>query len=74
MDKYKIYMVKGLNDNIDNIISYQELPYVVTTSIIPFGDVLVYDGLLSSINVKMSIGFDDVVDKEYDQKMKYYHL
>ena len=74
MDKDKIYMVKGLNDNIDNIISYQELPYVVTTSIIPFGDVLVYDGLLSSINVKMSIGFDDVVDKEYDQKMKCYHL
>ena len=74
MNKDKIYMVKGLNDNIDNIIPYQELPYVVTTSIIPFGDVLVYDGLLSSINVKMSIGFDDVVDKEYDQKMKYYHL
>lgn len=74
MEKDKVYMVKGLNDNIDNIISYKDLPYVVVTSVIPFKNVLTYDGMLLGMGVKMGNSFDDIVEKEYDNMMKYYHL
>ena len=74
MERDKVYMVKGLNDNIDNIISYKDLPYVAVTSIIPFKNVLTYDGILLGIGVKMGNSFYDTVAKEYDNMMKYYHL
>lgn len=74
MERDKVYMVKGLNDNIDNIISYKDLPYVAVTSIIPFKNVLTYDGILLGIGVKMGNSFYDMVAKEYDNMMKYYHL
>ncbi len=74
MEKDKIYMVKGLNDNIDNIIPYKELPYITITSIIPFKGNLVYDGMLLGIDIKMGNEFDEIIEKEYDSLMKYYHL
>lgn len=74
MERDKVHMVKGLNDNIDNIISYKDLPYVTVTSIIPFKNVLTYDGILLGIGVKMGNSFYDMVAKEYDNMMKYYHL
>lgn len=74
MERDKVYMVKGLNDNIDNIISYKDLPYAAVTSIIPFKNVLTYDGMLLGIGVKMGNSFYDMVAKEYDNMMKYYHL
>lgn len=74
MNKDKTYMIKGLNDNIDNIIYYQDLPQPVMTSIIPFKNVLVYDGLLMELGMKMGSGFEKVIDEEYSKSMKYYHL
>ncbi len=74
MTRDKTYMVKGLNDNIDNIISYQKLPYTVRTSIIPFQDVLVYDGLLLEIGIRMGNDFEKIIDGEYKRAIKYYHL
>ena len=74
MEKDKIYMVKGLNDNIDHIIPYDELPHVVITSVIPFKGNLVYDGMLLGMPIKMGYDVDEMVDKEYDSRMKYYHL
>ena len=74
MEKDKIYMVKGLNDNIDNIISYKELPCVVVTSVIPFKNVLTYDGMFLGMDIKLGISFEDIVEKEYNNMMKYYHL
>lgn len=70
----KIYMVKGLNDNIDNVISYKDLPHIATTSIIPFKGVLTYDGMLLSMGIKMGNNFDKVIEEEYKNSMKYYHL
>ena len=74
MEKDKVYMVKGLNDNIDNIISYDKLPHVAITSVIPFKGNLVYDGMLLGMGVKMGNEFDEMVEREYDSMMKYYHL
>ena len=67
-------MVKGLNDNIDNVIPNDELPYVVNTSLIPFKGFIVYDGLLASMPIQFGSDFGEMVDNEYHQLMKYYHL
>ena len=58
----KIYMIKGLNDNLDNIIPYENLPQIIITSIIPYKGYLVYDGIIQ------------IVEEQYDKLMKYYHL
>ena len=70
----KIYMVKGLNDNIDNIITYDKLPCFVETSLIEFNGNIVYDGIISSFPVKFGMNFIKTVEKEYKESMKYYHL
>ena len=74
MTKDKIYMVKGINDNIDNIINYRDLPYIAITSIIPFKSTLIYDGMLLGTEIKLGNSFEDLVEKEYSKMMKYYHL
>ena len=78
LEKYKtpekIYMVKGLNDNIDKIISYKKIPTFVETAIIQFKDEIVYDGMLSSYPINFGISFVKTVDKDYNKLMKYYHL
>lgn len=74
MQRDKIYMIKGLNDNIDNIIPYDKLPQVVVTSLIPFKGNLVYDGMLLGMNIKIGNEFDEMLEREYNSIMKYYHL
>ena len=74
MERDRVYMVKGINDHIDNIIPYNELPHVVMTSVIPFKKVLVYDGMLLELSIKMGNEFDELIDKEYGSMIKYYHL
>ena len=74
MSKDKAYMIKGLNDNIDKIIPYNELPYVTETTIIPFKGNLVYDGMLVGTNIKMGPEYNQIIEKEYDSMMKYYYL
>lgn len=74
MHKNKTYMIKGLNDNIDNVISYENLPLPVMTSIIPFKNVLIYDGLLMELGIRMGGSFEKVIEKEYLESMKYYRL
>ncbi len=70
----KAYMIKGINDNLDNIISYDDLPLPVITSIIPFKNVLIYDGLLMNFSINLGNNFIKAVDEEYNKSMKYYHL
>lgn len=70
----KAYMVKGINDNLDNIISYKDLPVVTTTAIIPFKGYLVYDGILQNYSINMGPNFSKMIERDYNKLMKYYHL
>ena len=69
-----LFMVKGLNGNIDELIPYQSLPYPTKTAIIPFKNYLVYDGILMGFNVKNSVDFVDMVEKDVEGKEKKYYL
>ncbi len=74
MDKNRVYMIKGINDNLDNIISYEDLPHVAITSIIPFKNYLIYDGILIGASIKMGSNMVKMIMDDYDKSMKYYHM
>lgn len=74
MNENKVYMIKGINDNLDNVISYKKLPSPVITTIIPFKNHLIYDGMLSEPSIKMGTDFARLVEEEYSKAIKYYHL
>ena len=56
LGKQKIYMVKGLNSNIDKVIQAERLPVVFTTSIIQFNNDIVYDGIILEMPINGSQG------------------
>ena len=74
MDEEKCYMIKGITSNIDEIIPYNNLPYIVITTILPFENKLIYDSLFFSMDIDFGINFKEIAEKESQDKMKYYHL
>ncbi len=71
----RIYMVKGLYDNIDKIIGYQQLPKFVKTSLLPFHDKIVYDGIFQSASdVNFGVGLERMTEECLSKGMKFYHL
>lgn len=56
-----IYMVKGLADNIELIIDKEQLPILVTTAVIPFKNVLIFDGFLQQCLTESNL--QEKVDK-----------
>ena len=69
-----LYMIKGINSNIDEIISYNDLPVNVITTILPFKDYLIYDGIFSKYDFEMGIGMKKMLDKELNKKEEIYHM
>lgn len=74
VNEEKTYMIKGLNANIDEIISIDNLPYVVTMTLIPFKGCLTYDGLFSALPIDMGVSARELFASEYKNSIKYYHL
>lgn len=74
MANQKIYMVKGINDNIDKIISYNSLPYPVITTIMPFKGNLIFDSILLGYDIKIDASVANEILNEYEKMQKYYHL
>ena len=70
----KSYMIKGINDNIDNIISYNLLPCPVLTTILPFKDVLIYDGIFCQSDISIEANIQMEILNEYEKSTKYYHM
>ena len=74
MTDEKTYMIKGLTDNIDNIIPYESLPVMIETSIVPFKEYLIYDGLFGTMPIDFGPGFINMASNQYDKQIKYYHM
>ncbi len=74
MNMNKVYMIKGITSNIDETISFESLPTFVETSILPFKDYLIYDGLFFSYPFNFGTEFRNTVYGEYSRAIKYYHL
>lgn len=74
MNTNRVYMIKGINDNLDNVISYKNIPKPSIMTIIPFKDVLIYDGVITDLGIKLDPGFDKAVNSELTNAIKFYHL
>lgn len=74
MDAEKGYMIKGMTSNIDEIIPYNELPYIALTTVLAFEDKLIYDSLFFSMDIDFGMNFKKVAEEDYQNKIKYYHL
>ena len=74
MTDEKTYMIKGLTDNIDNIIPYENLPVMIETSIVPFKGYLIYDGLFGTMPINFGPNFTTIASNQYDKQIKYYHM
>jgi len=70
----RVYMIKGINVNIDEIIDIKRLPLMIQTTILPFKDCLIYDSLFFEYPVDMGLGFKELEIEEYKKLNKYYHL
>lgn len=74
LDDDKAYMVKGLNSNIDTVIAPSKLPYFVTTTLLPFKNLIIYDGIFSAYDISIGMNYSKHIEDEINNKIKYYHL
>ncbi len=72
----KVYMVKGLNAPIDEIILYSNLPAPVKTTLLPFKNNIIYDGILNEYTnpIKMKASMKKHLLNELEALPKTYHL
>ncbi|MFO7680721.1 MAG: hypothetical protein R6X34_11770 [Chloroflexota bacterium] len=63
----RVYGVLGLYDPLDEIISKQMLPTLVEAILLPFKEVIIYDGLLSSYPVFFGGGIKGNLKQIYDK-------
>lgn len=73
-DDEKIYMVKGVRCNIDQIIPYDNIPCIVETALLPFKGKIIYDGILEKTNISIGSGIIKHLNESSKNKIKYYHL
>lgn len=70
----KLYMVKGIRADFDKIMNPEELPKIISTTLLMFQDSIVFKSFFGNAN----IAFGNDVKKDIIQKMKsaivYYHL
>ncbi len=74
IDEKNAYYVKGLADNIDQVISYKNLPMPAQTVLIPFKDTIIYDGLLSTNEIEISIDMKENLENSLNSLHKVYKL
>lgn len=70
----KIYMVKGLTCNIDEVVSNNCLPTFVETTILPFKNNIIYDSIISQMPVSFGCNFSEIVERDLNRLEKIYKL
>jgi hypothetical protein len=76
MDKgksQKIYAVKGMTTSVSKAI-HRQLPVMVETVLLPFGEKIIYDSLIASYAVEFGSGIQDVFKDEYAKSMAKYGI
>lgn len=70
----KIYMVKGLNSNLDEVLDTSNVPYMVSTHLLMFENNIIYTGLIGSYEFKFPSDIKKMILKEIKSAIKYYHF
>lgn len=69
----KIYMVKGIRGDIDEIVR-GDLPIIITTTLLMFKNNIIYNGFFSEINLRFGNELKKEIKKEMKSAMTCYHL
>lgn len=67
-------MVKGLRSNIDEVVSRELIPILISTTLIMFMGTIVYCGLLKSSDMKYDNMIIESILQEANKAITYYHL
>lgn len=72
----KIYMVKGIKSNLDKVVNPNDLPIIMSTTLLMFDDNIIYNGFLNNVSDSIKFGSDikEIIIKDYSKAMEYYHL
>lgn len=70
----KLYMVKGLRNNIDKVVSREIIPTLISTTLIMFKDTIVYCGMFKSADLKYDNMIIEAILHEASNAITYYHL
>ena len=63
----KVYGVVGITEDIDEIISPQEIPAYIETVLLPFRDKIIYDGLFSRYSMSFGKGIKEMLKETYNK-------
>lgn len=74
LSKDNLYMVKGINCNIDEILPNEELPVPAITTILPFKDQIVFDSVLTAQAIKIGVNMRENIIEETSNSKKIYKL
>lgn len=70
----KLYMVKGVRADLDKILNPGDLPKIIKTTLLMFHGNIIFNGFLAPAEIVFGNDFREMVLKEYQTAMKYYHL
>ena len=65
------FLVKGLHSTIEDVIPKYALPYVSPMNLIPFKDVIIYDGIITGPTVQFSSKMIKQFQKEFKNNTNY---
>lgn len=68
------YMVKGLNENLDQFIPAEKTPMLIQTAIMPFNSMIIYDGFISTADMQLSQELVSKAFEDYSYGQKIYSL
>ena len=74
MENGKIYMVKGIRSNFDEMLKNLELPQFISATLLMFKDNIVFNGIFYLKEIKFGNDVKEYVIQEMEKAMKYYHL
>ena len=67
-------MVKGLRSNIDEVVSRELIPILISTTLIMFNATIVYCGLLKSADMQYDNIIIESILQEANKAITYYRL
>ena len=70
----KIYMVKGIRDNLDNILKTNKLPIIISTTLLMFKDKIIYNSFLSISQIDFGNSLKELLLSDIKNSEKCYRL
>ena len=70
----KVYMIKGINCNIQELIPNDMLPQIIETTILMFKDNIIYNSFFKTNEIRFGNDFTEIIINDDKNAIKYYHL